>query len=233
MAHMPQWFMKTPEMVASDRWFSLGPQGTNGDVNALRKRYTDALLRLQGQGAYYSQSAAMNASMQPSAVSSSLGSHFRGDWIHAQYPQNQGGGLFWPQIASATVIEVVKRGTRTAIHKALGVSTLSALLAGVHPNIGAYVSGLYDSFAQDDVNPDETRPLSTSWVCVAPADSDFFQADAVRGPNVVDFVIATPKPIGNSPITTLLAAVPDSEAETLSTWGDTLDNVRMNDLADE
>ncbi len=51
-----------------------------------------------------------------------------------------------------------------------------------------------------NVDMDGVRSLAMSWNCVAPAGSDYFQVAALRGPSVVEFAIATPKPYGNSPM---------------------------------
>ena len=123
-------------------------------------------------------------------------SHFKGDWINAQYPTDTSGGAFWPHIPSETVLYWVKVGTMTAIHKAVGKQNLLAMYAAVS-QIASYADSLYESYDQDDVDNDSVVPLSTSWLCVGPTDSTFFEADAVRGPSIVEFVIATPKPLGN------------------------------------
>ncbi len=39
-----------------------------------------------------------------------------------------------------------------------------------------------------------------SWNCVAPAGENFFEVDALRGPTVVEFAIATPRPYGHATI---------------------------------
>ena len=43
-----------------------------------------------------------------------------------------------------------------------------------------------------------------TWVCVAPAGEDFFEVDAVRGPTVVEFAVATPRPMGHSSVLPLM-----------------------------
>jgi hypothetical protein len=193
MPHMPQWLMKTSEMVASDRYFSLG---SAGDQNALLQRYVGALTALNAS-TYYQQSAAMSqGGMTASAVDTTLGSHFRGDWINAQYPTVTTGGLFWPHISSDTVLHWVKVGTMTAIHKAVGKQNLLSMYAAV-PQIASYADSLYESQGQAGADNNSVVPLSTSWLCVGPSDSTFFEADAVRAPSIVEFVIATPKPLGN------------------------------------
>ena len=72
--------------------------------------------------------------------------------------------------------------------------------------------------------------LSTCWVCLGPTDSTFFQADAVRGPSVVDLVIATPKPLGNSPTATTLGQPVDADVEfdAMRTWGEVIFDMPIN-----
>ena len=39
-----------------------------------------------------------------------------------------------------------------------------------------------------------------SWNCVAPDTDNFFEVDALRGPSVVEFAIATPRPRGHASV---------------------------------
>jgi hypothetical protein len=194
-----------------------------GGTTQLLNKYVGALQTLQSMPDYYTQSAAMTGGgMSANAVNTTLGSHFRGDWISAKYPLDPAGGLFWPQVASAIVISTVQLGTMVAIHKAIGKSNLTALYAGAPMNVESYADALFDPYNQDDADPDAVRPLSTCWVCIAPSDSTFFQADAVRGPSVVELVIATPKPLGNSPLAILLGRRAEVDSDTVATWGETI-----------
>jgi hypothetical protein len=227
MPHMPQWLMKTSEMVASDRYFSLGSPGASGDRNALLQRYVDALAALQAP-TYYQQSAAMRqGGMTASAVDTTLGSHFKGDWINAQYPTETSGGAFWPHISSETVLYWVKVGTMTAIHKAVGKQNLLAMYAAV-PQIASYADSLYESHGQDGADNESVVPLSTSWLCVGPSDSTFFEADAVRAPSIVEFVIATPKPLGTTPTASRIGGPVGGDAgwdNNTKTWADVVVNL--------
>jgi len=47
-------------------------------------------------------------------------------------------------------------------------------------------------------------PVVMSWVCIAPAGDNYFEVDAVRGPTVVEFVVATPRPFGHSSVINLV-----------------------------
>ncbi|TMK58770.1 MAG: hypothetical protein E6G60_15370 [Actinobacteria bacterium] len=225
MVSMPQWLMKTPEMLASDRYFGLQPQGTAPDRVELRRRYWDALRRLQNIQTYYQQSDAMVGGGMPQPnVDVALQYHFRGDWINAKYPADRSGGLFWPQISSDHVIDTVQRGTIGAIHKALGPLNVTTLYSGI--NISSYVDALFHPYGQDSVSLNKVLPLSTSWVCVADTSSTFFQAEAVRGPSVVELVIATPKPIGNSLLEMIFRRIADKDVvrdeEGPLTWAEAL-----------
>ena len=189
---------------------------------------TWALLTALQTPTYYQQSAAMSqGGMTASAVNTTLGSHFRGDWINAQYPDVTSGGLFWPHISSDTVVHWVKVGTMTAIHKAVGKQNLLAMYTAV-PQIATYADMLYESYGPDGADNDSVVPLSTSWLCVGPTDSTFFEADAVRGPSIVEFVIATPKPLGNAPTASRIgSAVPEDPTwdNNIKTWADVIVNL--------
>src|SRR5215207_223963 len=101
MGSMPNWFAKTKEMAAFDRYFS------TRDVSdkELLDRYLRALARMP-RGDFYRRADALDT--QWAAVPNknlqttmSLDRHFRGDWIHHQYPDDPNtygsqGGRFWP-----------------------------------------------------------------------------------------------------------------------------------------
>ena len=200
MGNMPEWFAKTPEMCASDRWFSLA--GTNNNKRELGKRYLDALAVLQGgPRTYFGSSVALNNAAQDRAlkldqtkVDRALDSHFRGDWIHASYTPSDSashllGGRYWPTIPSEKVVSVILAGTRAAILKALGETNLQIMQ--VHSDT---IAALFVPEKKIDIDTHGIRPLATSWNCVAPLGSDFFAANALRGPSIVELAIATPKP---------------------------------------
>ena len=50
---------------------------------------------------------------------------------------------------------------------------------------------------------DGIRGIALSWNCVAAAGENYFEAEALRGPTVVEFAIATPRPLGHSTINAL------------------------------
>src|SRR5215475_6942897 len=110
MGSMPNWFAKTKEMAAFDRYFST----RDVDEKALLDRYLRALARMAGDD-FYSSADALQTEWRGLADSSlrmrmSLDEHFRGDWIHHQYPDDPAkygslGGRFWPQVPSQDVID--------------------------------------------------------------------------------------------------------------------------------
>jgi hypothetical protein len=134
----------------------------------------------------------------------SLDRHFRGDWIHHNYPDRPDefggeGGRFWPQVPSSKVIDELRFGVIAAIHKAMGESQLIAL--GVPDG---YREDLWKPELDNGIDIDDgIRGIALSWNCVAPAGEAYFEADALRGPTVVEFAIATPRPYGHSTLTAL------------------------------
>lgn len=204
MPGMPDWFAKTPEMMALDKYFSLVDARTTSE---LTRRYTAALAQLKTTGGYAGYSTAMNKHMTRAQVEASLAGHFEGDWVHHNYlrdPANQGhlGGLFWPSIPSTKVVHSLRRGMELAIHKALGDAQLARL---------GYAQRYRDAlFAQERayrVELDRVLPIAMSWNCVAPTGSDFFDVAALRGPTIVEFAVATPQPYGVSMSQRLLSMV--------------------------
>lgn len=203
MANMPNWFAKTPEMVASDVYFSLADAGSEA---ALVDRYHQTLARLQDPG-YFDQSSALSSTTttkwKPSQTATTLHGHFRGHWIHTLYgsdPKHDAiGGRYWPQVPSALIVERVRIGTAIAIHKALGESELR--------NLGMSASDIAELFEADKENGvelDGLRPIAMSWNCVAPTGENFFEVDALRGPSAVEFAIATPRPYGHASVMGML-----------------------------
>lgn len=195
MVSMPDWFAKTKEMLAADTWFSLDNAGSEA---GLIQRYEDALDRISNtpNDEYPKHAAALAGN---SWATASVDQHFVGDWIHYRYYVDRAvygglGGDFWPVIPSSEVIQKLRAGIQIAIHKALGDSEL-ARLGIVSPR---YLKHIWGPEMANGVDTNGVRPLAMSWNCVAPAGSDYFQVAALRGPSVVEFAIATPKPYGNS-----------------------------------
>jgi hypothetical protein len=131
----------------------------------------------------------------------SLDRHFRGDWIHHNYPDRPDefggeGGRFWPQVPSSKVIEELRFGVIAAIHKAMGDTELVNLELAQE-----YRDRLWKAERENGIDVDDgIRGVALSWNCVAPAGDDYFEVDALRGPTVVEFAIATPRPYGHSSV---------------------------------
>ena len=214
MAQMPDWFAKTKEMVAMDHHFSL--VGAKSRPELIR-RYKAALARLGGEPQTYAKrSDAMKATLSAQQVNLSLGNHFAPDWIHPLYysdPAQYGslGGLFWPTIPSATVIGELRDGVELAIHKALGDKELAKL-----GYTKEYRNAIFTEERGNGVDCDGVIPLVTSWNCVAPTGSDFFDVAALRGPTAVEFAIATPQPYGISMTRRVLSMVRNEQLAPLA-----------------
>jgi hypothetical protein len=220
MGSMPQWFAKTREMVASDLYFSLGNAG--GEAGLI-SRYQQGLSRLQSPS-YYTGSDALDKTTtntwSPSQTQNTLQSHFLGDWIYQFYPQDpvqyaNVGGRFWPLIGSQLVLDQIAAGTMTAIHKALGRTQLQQL--GMPP---ADIDRLFEPEIHNGVDVEGVRPLATSWNCVAPAGDTFFEVDALRGPSVVEFAIATPRPFGHGIMTGVVEQIQEGFRRRRAEGGD-------------
>jgi hypothetical protein len=189
MSHMPYWLAKTPEMIAMDQWFSLADAG---DETALAARYAAAITRVtqansNSNSSVFKGSAASLGPIGAGATDSF--DHFGKDWLNLTNLSS--GGDFWPQIPSWQIIIWLRQGVLTAAKKALGVNPpgLSALNASEIANV---------FHAEIDADPSDPRdtvlPLVTIWVCTGNHSSAGFEVDAVRGPTVVELVIATPPP---------------------------------------
>jgi hypothetical protein len=200
MGSMPNWFAKTKEMAAFDRYFST----RDVDEKGLLDRYLTALARMPGD--YYQQADSLRTEWQGLAnnqqmLRMSLDEHFRGDWIHHQYPDDpvqfgQLGGRFWPKVASQDVIDRLRAGVVFAIHKAMGDTELANLGLPQH-----YRDRLWKAEFENNIDIDDgIRGIALSWNCVAPADTDYFEVEALRGPTVVEFAIATPRPLGHGSV---------------------------------
>jgi len=198
---MPNWFAKTKEMAAFDRYFSV----RDVDENGLRDRYLRALDRVRANK-YYDQSDALDNEWagRPTLdrdLKMSLDGHFRGDWVHHLYPTDPDtygkiGGSFWPQVPTFDVLDRLQAGILFAMHKALGDVELAALGRSQE-----YRDRLWKAERENEIPIDDgIRPVAMSWNCVAPAGENFFEVDALRGPTVVEFAIATPRPYGHATI---------------------------------
>ena len=204
MGSMPNWFAKTKEMAAFDRYFS------TRDVSEkeLLDRYLRALARMKTDTFYTSAEALQTEwALRPNParmMRMSLDEHFRGDWIHHQYPDDpftfgDVGGRFWPQVASHEVIHELRAGVVFAIHKAMGDTELANIGLSIE-----YRERLWKAEVENEIDVDDgVRGIVMSWNCVAPAGENYFEVDALRGPTVVEFAIATPRPYGHSTINAL------------------------------
>ena len=201
MGSMPHWFAKTKEMAAFDRYFST----TDVDEKGLLDRYVQALGRMGGTQ-FFDRSDALDHEWQARSNQSlllrvSLDEHFRGDWIHHLYPTDPTtyggvGGRFWPQVPSQDVIDRLRAGVVFAIHKAMGDTELANLGLGQD-----YRDRLWKAERDNGIEVDDgIRGIALSWNCVAPAGEDFFEVDALRGPTVVEFAIASPRPFGHATV---------------------------------
>jgi len=139
-----------------------------------------------------------------------LDEHFRGDWIHHLFPDDPEqygsvGGRFWPQVPSQDVIDRLRAGVVFAIHKAMGDTELA--------NLGLSEDYRFRLWKQERENgisfDDGVRGIALSWNCVAPAGENFFEVEALRGPSVVEFAIATPRPFGHGSV---MGIAEDAEA---------------------
>ena len=210
MGSMPNWFAKTKEMAAFDRYFSL----LDVDDKGLLDRYQQALQRLDSKADYYNASDALqhqwrNKPNLQHEMAGSLDAHFRGDWIHLAFgrdPKAAGvGGRFWPQVPSSRVVELLRLGTIMAIHKGMGDTELAN--QGLSED---YRYRLWKAERENDIDFDDgIRGIALSWNCVAPAGENFFEVEALRGPSVVEFAIATPRPFGHGSV---MGIAEDAEA---------------------
>jgi hypothetical protein len=187
--------VKTSEMAVFDRYFSM----VDVDEQSLRDRYIRVLGRLQGT-MYFDQSDALDNEWadrddkDAAALEMSLDGHFRGDWVHHLYPTDPGvygaqGGRFWPQVPSDDVLNGLQAGTVSAIHKALGDSELASLGLSADDRDDLWAAERENSIPIDD----GIRAVALSWTRAAPAGENFFAVEALRGPSVVELIIATPR----------------------------------------
>jgi hypothetical protein len=183
MTTMPYWMNKTPEMVAMDRYFS-GPDL----VNRYKKAITSINTSKPGN-ALPTTSDALNKEL-PNGVAHAF-THFGQDWLNKNNPSS--GGNFWPHVPTFTIIPWIREGVLHAAHKGLGSTALATL--GKSPT---EIAKIFKSEKEDsqltDAELKAVLPLVTTWVCTSPPGTGTIQVDAVRGPTVVELIIATPQP---------------------------------------
>jgi hypothetical protein len=193
------WFVKTKEMAAFDRYFSLA------DVNArgLRDRYRTTLDRFEERSEHYFREPAALAhqwsgpSMR-AQVSASIDQHFAGDWVHESFTENPSeyggmGGKFWPNVASAKVIEGLRDGVTTAIYKALGDKELQRRGMSEGERAALWAEEREQGIEIDD----GPLPITMNWLAAEGRADDFFEVGVLRGPTVVSLLIVTPRPAGS------------------------------------
>ena len=196
LGNQPAWFVKTKEMAAFDRYFSLIDVNKRG----LLTRYRETLERFEARTEHYFREPAALATQwsgptMRAQVSASIDQHFTGDWVHelfAEDPSEYGelGGRFWPQVASAKVIDGLRRGVSTAIYKALGDTELQRR--------GLSEADRNELWAQErdqgiDID-DGPLPITMNWLAAEGREDDFFEVGVLRGPTVVSLLIVTPRP---------------------------------------
>lgn len=188
MAHMPDWFAKTPEMMAMDRYYS--GLTTRGDFDAeeLKQRYLEALGDVRAPSQSFEGSKALKKEA-PHLVAPGLTKHFRRDWLCPDDPfSTDRGGKFWPNLPSRDVLEGLKFGMEDALKRALGRPNIPSSMAN-----DKELDDLFDEDERNDIDTSNVLPLITSWNCVAPRGSKFFDTKAIRGPTAVEWSIGTPK----------------------------------------
>ena len=189
MTTMPHWLAKTREMVAMDRWF-------NDEGSVLVDKYRNAIASIEtprpGNGLPTTSDALDSSGMDPADVADAF-DHLGKDWLN---PNNSAsGGNFWPHVATLNIKIWLKKGLLNAMHKGLGRTALESNLIGKTPD---QVDAIFESEIRDSGLTDdelaEPLPLVTTWVCTAPAGTGSIEVDALRGPTVVELIIATPQP---------------------------------------
>ena len=187
MSTMPHWLAKTPEMIAMDRWFS----------DDLVTRYNNAIASIEASKnakVLPPASAALNDAVLQSkfpggapGVSDAF-RHLGTDWLNPTNPSS--GGRFWRHVPTFLIITWLQEGVLTAARKGLGWTAIE--------NRGERPQDLFESEINDckleQSDLDGEKPLVTTWVCTAPAGTGSIEVDAIRGPTVVELVIATPQP---------------------------------------
>lgn len=226
MSTMPHWLAKTPEMVAMDRWFS----------DDLVNRYNAAITSVEASknanvlpGASAALNDAVTKSTFPDGAAGVFGAfrHLGTDWLNPTNPSS--GGRFWPHVPTFLIITWLQEGVLTAARKGLGWTAIEN--RGERPQ-DLFKSEIDDS-QLDRSDLEGERPLVTSWVCTAPAGTGSIEVDAIRGPTVVELVIATPQPqLLQSRISKAVRAIIDQQWITLHGGTDTINQVEHDDFVD-
>jgi hypothetical protein len=180
MPTMPYWMNKTREMVAMDRWFS-GPDLVEKYTNAI-----NSVLASQLSNVLPATSDVLDnelAGKQASAFA-----HFGSDWLNPSNPSS--GGTYWPHVPTFTIISWFQIGVLHAARKGLGWTELTN--RGDDPTQVFAPEMNWSGMEESDL--DRVLPLVTTWVCSSPAGTGTIEVDAVRGPTVVEMIIATPQP---------------------------------------
>jgi hypothetical protein len=182
MPTMPYWMNKTPEMVAMDRWFSTGPDLVNRYTNAI-----NSVIASQGARTLPTASDVLD---NPTFTGNKQDAfrHFGADWLNEKNPTS--GGRFWPHVPTFTIISWFQIGVLHAARKGLGWAELVNRGEDPKPVFEPEMctGGMEEPQLQD------VLPLVTTWVCTSPAGTGTVEVDAIRGPTVVELIIATPQP---------------------------------------
>jgi len=181
---MPYWLNKTPEMIAMDRYFS-------GPTAKLIKNYKAAIARVEAAAQTASglptSSDALNDPKNWPGQPNKAFAHFDTDWLNPNNPSS--GGDYWPQVPTLSIIPWFQSGILAGANKGLGWTEL--VKTPVDPN------KLFESeleYGMTEAELADPLPLATSWVCTSPPGTGTVEVDAVRGPSVVELIIATPWP---------------------------------------
>jgi hypothetical protein len=181
MSTMPYWLAKTPEMIAMDKWFSAGSQ--------LAQHYNDAITSINTSKQAHrlpTSSDALNSKLPGAAPDAFF--HLGTDWLNPNNPTS--GGRYWPHVPTFMIISWFQTGVLHAAYKGLGWTAAQ--------NLGQDPAVIFKSETrQGKMDPselDSLLPLVTTWVCTSPPGTGTVEVDAVRGPTVVELVIATPQP---------------------------------------
>ncbi len=197
MTGMPKyWLEKIPALLAMDRYF-------HGDPATLEQRYRTALTALQTKATVWRAPGDSIAGLPN--VQDAM-DHFGRDWINTQNPNS--GGNYWPHIPTWVVLTNLKQGITAGVTKALGWNVLANDAALPDPNV-VFAKEVVDYQDEGGMHQSELLgvvPMVTCWVCTSGPGTGGFQVDAVRGPSVVEVVIATPMPMPQSRIWDVVGA---------------------------
>ena len=228
MSTMPHWLAKTPEMIAMDRWFSAGPN--------LVDHYNAAIASInagKNGNVLPAVSAVLNDAAQHNRLpggAAGVGNAFRHlgkDWLNPTNPSS--GGRFWPHVPTFMIITWLQEGVLAAARKGLGWT--AAVSRGEVPE-DLFESELDDSKLTEAELTGEL-PLVTTWVCTAPAGTGSIEVDALRGPTVVELIIATPQPqLVQSRIATAVREIVDRQWITLHGGEDNIGGVEHGNPVD-